>query len=155
MVGGMREAELAFRAERLKPGADVVLSGAPDQRTGWRPELLTIEPCDARYVCEMTGELAASPALIGKFPAQYLVADQSGLGEVEICYDNVQWVSRRSERVREDDPHVANYYGRLSFDVIGRFREGDEALDVFGFNFISPEEYHYLFAAQDEEVLAD
>jgi hypothetical protein len=155
MVGGLREAELAFRAERLKPGADIVLNGAPDQRTAWRPELLLIEPCEPRFVCEMTGQLAASPALIGKFPAQYLVADQSGLGAVEICYDNVQWVSRRSERVREDDPHVANYFGRLSFDLIGRFREGDEAVEVFGFNFISPDEYHYLFGANTGEVLDD
>ena len=155
MVGGLREAELAFRAERLKPGADIVLHGAPDQRTAWRPELIAIEPCDARYVCEMTGQLAASPALIGKFPAQFLVADQSGLGEVEICYDNVQWVNRRSERVREDDPHVANYFGRFSFDVVGRFYEGDEAVEVFGFNVVSPEEYHYLFGPNTEEVLDD
>ena len=35
------------------------------------------------------------------------------------------------------------------------FREGDEAFDVFGFNFISPEEYHYLFGPNTEEVLDD
>ncbi len=52
-------------------------------------------------------------------------------------------------------PHVANYYGRLSFDLVGRYRESGEARDVFGFNFVSPTEYHYLFAAANEEVLDD
>mgnify|MGYP001824848302 CR=1 FL=1 len=77
------------------------------------------------------------------------------MGEMEICYDNVQWVSRRSEPVRENDPHVANYFGRFSFDLFGRFVEEDGASNVFGFNFISDEEYHYLFGPADESVLND
>lgn len=155
LIGGLRQAELEFREIRLKPGADVVLTGGPQQSTAYRPEDLFIGPCDARYVCEMSGELQVPPYLLSRFPEPYLVADQSGLGEVQICYDNVQWVSRRSEPVREDDPHVANYYGRLSFDLVGRYREGEESTHVFGFNFISPDEYHYLFAAASEEVLND
>jgi hypothetical protein len=77
------------------------------------------------------------------------------MGEVGICYDNVQWVERRSEPVREDDPHVANYFGRFSFDLFGTFTEGEEAEHVFGFNFVSPDEYHYLFGAAGDEVLND
>jgi hypothetical protein len=84
-----------------------------------------------------------------------LLADQSGLGEVEICYDNMQWVNRRSEPVRADDPHVANYFGQLSFDLVGRYRENGDTTNVFGFNFVSPSEYHYLFGAASEEVLED
>jgi hypothetical protein len=103
----------------------------------------------------MSGKLEATRALVGLFPGTYLIADQTGLGQVEICYDNVQWVDRRAEPVRADDPHVANYYGRLSFDLIGRYREQGELTEVFGFNFISPDEYHYLFAAATDEVLGD
>jgi hypothetical protein len=50
---------------------------------------------------------------------------------------------------------VANYHGRLSFDLLGRYRESGEARDVFGFNFVSSTEHHYLFAAANEEVLGD
>jgi len=93
--------------------------------------------------------------LIGLFPDPYLIADQTGLGQIEICYENMQWVNRRSEPVRADDPHVANYLGRLSFDLIGKYNQGDESRDVFGSNFVSPSEYHYLFAEATEEVLGD
>jgi hypothetical protein len=155
MVAGLRQAELEFRASRLSPGADVVLHGNADQRTAYRSEDMTIGPCDRAEVCEMGSELEATRALIGLFPNPYLVADQTRLGTIEICYTNMRWVERRSEPVRPDDPYVANYFGRLSFDLIGRYRHGDEARTVFGANFVSPEEYHYLFAAATEEVLAD
>jgi len=155
LVGSLREAELAFRAERLKPGADVVLHGDANQRTAFRSEDLLIGPCDGTRICEMAGNLETTRALIGLFPDPYLIADQTGLGAVEICYDNVQWVERRSAPVRADDPHVANYYGRLSFELLGRYRESGETRDVFGFNFVSSTEHHYLFAAANEEVLGD
>jgi len=114
-----------------------------------------IGPCDQANVCELTSTLAASPGLLALFPESYLLADQSGLGSIGICYDNVQWVERRSEPVREDDPHVANYYGRFSFELLGTFSEDGERRTVFGFDFASPEEYHYLFGPASEEVLED
>lgn len=155
LVSDLREAELAFRAENLKPGADVVLHGDAEQRTAFRTEGLEIRPCDAAWTCEMTAALESTRALIGLFPDPYLIADQTRLGEIEICYDNMRWVNRRSVPVRPEDPHVANYYGNLSFDIVGRYREGEETTEVFGFNFVSPDEYHYLFAAATDEVLDD
>jgi len=155
LVASLREAELEFRASRLKPGADVVLHGDAGQRTAFRSEDLRIAPCSPRRVCEMNGALETTRALIGLFPDPYLIADQTNLGQVEICYDNVQWIDRRSEPVRADDPHVANYFGHLSFDLLGRYRENGEVSNVFGFTYVSPTEHHYLFAAADEEVLED
>ena len=155
LVSGVRETELAFREERLKPGADIALDGDSRQRTAYRTEDLSIGPCDERYICEMASELVATRDMVGLFPDPYLVADQAGMGTVNICYDNVQWIERRSEPVRDDDPHVANYYGRFSFDLFGTFTEGDEKETVFGFNLVSPDEYHYLFGAASEEVLND
>jgi hypothetical protein len=155
LIASLREAELAFRTERLEPGADVVLSGGAVQSTGYRPEDLVIGPCEEQNVCEMRGPLEASPALLERFPDAYLLADQARLGEIEICYDSVQWVERRAEPVRADDPHVANYHGRLAFDLVGRYREGDRVHDVFGFTYTSPDEYHYLFGPATEEVLND
>lgn len=155
LVSGVRETELEFREERLKPGADIVLDGDAAQLTAYRTEGLSIGPCDDRYICEMAAELESTRELVSLFPNAYLVADQAGMGAVDICYDNVQWIERRSEPVREDDPHVANYFGRFSFDLFGTFTEGEEAEPVFGFNFVGPEEYHYLFGAAGDEVLND
>ena len=155
LVAGIREAELVFREENLKPGADIVLLGGAAQQTAYRREDMMIGPCEPDLFCEMTGELEATRALIGLFPDAYLIADQSGLGEIEICYENVRWVERRAEPVRPDDPHVANYYGKLSFDLMGRYREKEQITRVFGANFVSPDEYHYLFAAATEEVAGD
>lgn len=155
LVAGLREAELEFRAAHLKPGSDVMLYGDAGQRTAFRSEGVQIGPCARGRICEMSGKLEATRALVGLFPDTYLIADQSGLGEVEICYDNMQWVDRRAEPVRVDDPHVANYFGRLSFDLIGRYREQGEVTEVFGYRIVSPDEYHYLFAAATDEVLGD
>lgn len=155
LIAGIRETELAFREEKLAPGADIVLRGDATQRTAYRPDNLIIRPCRPDRVCEMAGDLEATRALIGLFPDPYLIADQAGLGKIEICYDNIQWVQRRAEPVRKDDPHVANYFGHLSFDLIGRYAETGTTNEVFGSNFVSPDEYHYLFAAASGEVLDD
>ena len=155
LVAGIREAELEYRAERLKPGSDVVLHGDASQLTAYRTEELIINPCDPDLICEMSGPLEATRALVGLFPDTYLIADQTGLGSIEICYENMQWVNRRAEPVRPDDPHVANYFGQLSFDLVGRYQEKGKLSRVFGSNFVSPDEYHYLFAAATDEVLED
>ncbi len=155
LVNGIREAELAFRTEHLASASDVVLGGDANQRTSYRTEGAMISACDPQNTCGMSDGLEATRAMIGLFPDAYLIADQSGLGEVQICYDNVEWVNRRSEPVRADDPFVANYFGYLSFELKGRYVENDEVTDVFGSRFISPEEYHYLFAALNDEVLED
>ena len=155
LVAGIRETELAFRESRLEEGADIVLRGDANQNTAYRPEGMIIGPCRPDQICEMSGELEATRALIGLFPDHYLIADQTGLGDIEICYDNMQWVQRRAEPVRADDPHVANFFGRLSFNLIGRYVEGENTSNVWGSNFISPDEYHYLFASASEEVLDD
>jgi hypothetical protein len=152
---GIERAEQDFRATRLQPGADVSLAAGAAQRTAYRPEDLLIGPCDSGAFCDMTGELSATRALIGLFPDEYLVADQAGMGRIEICYRNMEWVQRRSELVRPDDENVANYYGRLGFDLLGRYVEGDRSADIFGFRFTSPDEYHYLFAQASEEILQD
>ncbi len=155
LIAGIREAELAFRQSRLRPGADVVLSGGISQETSYRTPGLMIAPCSSERVCEMTTELEATRALIGLFPDEYLLADQTGLGRIEICYDNMQWIDRRAEPVRPEDPNVANYHGRLSFELVGRYREGGATETIFASRIISPDEYHYLIAAATDEVLED
>jgi hypothetical protein len=152
---GIAAAEADFRTQKLRQGADIALDRGAGQQTAYRPEDLAIRPCDERNICEMSGDLAATRALIGLFPDEYLIAEQSGLGRIEICYRNMEWVDRRSELVRPDDENVANYYGYLGFDLVGRYIEADEINDLFGFRFRSPEEEHYLFAQASADVLQD
>lgn len=155
LARGLENARSAFRAERLAPGADLRLEGDAAQSTAYRPAELTIGPCDTEAVCEMSGALSSTRALTGLFPDPWLVADQSRLGQVEICYDDMAWVDRRMEPVRPGDENVANFFGRLAFDLRGRFRDESGATDLFAFRFVAPEESHYLFSAQSEEVLDD
>ncbi len=152
---GMSQAEADFRATRLKTGADVVLVEDASQNTAFRPDDLVITPCDMQNTCEMTGNLSATRALIGLFPDEYLLAEQTGMGRIEICYRNMEWVDRRSELVRADDENVANYFGHLGFDLVGRYVENEQINDVFGFRFTDSQEHHYLFAQASEEVLND
>lgn len=152
---GIESAEADFRSRRLSPGADVSLELDALQKTAYRPDDLVIGPCDTRAVCEMSGELSATRALIGLFPNEFLVAEQTGMGKIKICYRNMEWVKRRSELVRPDDENVANYFGFLGFDIVGRYVEKGEVSDIFGFRFTSPQEHQYLFAQASEEVLDD
>jgi len=152
---GIEQAEIDFRTEQLRPGADISLELDASQKTSYRPDDILIEPCDKEAVCDMSGSLTTTRALIGLFPEEYLVAEQAGMGRIEICYRNMEWVRRRSELVRADDENVANYFGYLGFDLVGRYVQNEEVSDVFGFRFTSPEEYHYLFAQTSEEVLND
>lgn len=144
-----------FRGKSLAAGADIALQRGASQSTAYRPDDLLIGPCDPENTCEMAGTLTSTRALLGLFPEQYLVADQSGLGNVEICYDRMAWVNRRSEPVRADDTNVANYFGYLEFNLVGRYRVDGSVNDIFGFRFTSPQEEHYLFAAATDEVLED
>ena len=155
LSSGINGAVFEFRGRLLAPGADAALHRDATQTTAYRPDDLLIGPCNAGIVCEMTGSLSATRALLGLFPDEFLIADQTGLGNVEICYTHMEWVQRRSELVREDDINVANYHGRLAFDLMGRYVLDGVVDEVFGFRFTSPNEHHYLFAAATEEVLQD
>lgn len=152
---GIAGAEADFRRTTLRPGADVQLDQGIDQHTGYRPDGLLIGPCDKEKVCEMSAGLSTTRALIGLFPEPYLIADQARMGRVEICYRDMGWVNRRSELVRPDDENVANYYGHLGFDLVGRYADKGKYSNIFGFRFESPKEHLYLFAQASPEVLAD
>lgn len=155
LMDRLEQARSGFREARLAAGADIRLDAGADQDTAYRPAALEILPCDLARACEMTGALSSTRALTGLFDERYLVADQAGLGQVEICYGDMGWVDRRMEPVREGDDNVANFYGHLAFDLRGRFRDENGTRDLFAFRFTAPEESHYLFSAQREEVLED
>lgn len=153
--GLLREARAAFYRDHTRPGADIDLDGSADQVTAYRPQNLLIGPCPEAESCGARVELPVSRALLGMFPNAYLLADQIGMGELGLCYDQVRWVERSMEPGRRRASKVANYFGRLSFDLVGTFRRAGENRTVFRYRLTDNEESQYLFAEADEELLAE
>ena len=96
----LETARTAYRDKVLAPGSDVRLDGDPQLTTRYRPEDLAVEPCDPARTCGVDQPLPVSRALVGLFPEAYLVADQTGMGRVELCYDHIEWVDRISRPAR-------------------------------------------------------
>lgn len=153
LAGAVQEAVDQFYQSVTRPGADIDLDAGTDQVTSYRPEGLMVRPCTDAPTCGARIELPASRALLGLFPNAYLLADQIGLGQVQLCYENVRWVDREQRAARGTDERVANYYGRLGFDLTGTFARDNEEELVFRQRLTSGERHHYLFAAADEAIL--
>ncbi len=149
------EASERFYLDVVRPGADIDLDGPAAQVTGYRPEGLMVQPCPGAETCGARAELPVSRALLGLFPNAYLLADQLGMGEMGLCYEEVRWVDRQSRPARQRDGKVSNYEGRLSFELVGSFARDPEADPdtVFRYRLTAVEPRHYLFAAADPELL--
>jgi hypothetical protein len=87
------------------------------------------------------------------FPNTYLLADQLGMGSLALCYDQVSWEEREMRPARQGDDQVANYFGRLSFELVGTFSDSSGDQTVFRQRLVASEPRHYLFAAASEELL--
>jgi hypothetical protein len=149
------EASEQFYTDHVRPGADIDLDGPATQVTGYRPEQLVVRPCEQAQTCGARAELPVSRALLGLFPNAYLLADQLGMGDVGLCYEAVRWVDRTTRPARARDRKVANYEGRLSFELHGSFDSGqDEGPEtVFRYRLTAADARHYLFAAANPELL--
>ncbi len=142
-----------LREAMLASGADIELGLPATQSTTFRPVEAVVGPCGGAASCGMRDELEASPALFGLFDNELLVAHQIGAGELQLCYDNVRWVDRRAEVPQVRQPAMANYFGRLAFDLHGRMSGVEE--DLFALRLTSTGEYEYLFGGNTQEVLSD
>ncbi len=149
----LQEAQEQFFIDATRPGADLDLDRPADQVTAYRPEGLVVRACPEMDTCGARAELPVSRALLGRFPNAYLLADQLGMGRIELCYGEVGWVQREARSARSGDERVANYHGYLSFDLIGRFVRGDEVEVVFQQRLQAREAQHYLFASADKALL--
>lgn len=149
----LQSAYQAFLVDQTRPGSDVDLAGGVDQVTAYRPEGLSVLPCSEGQTCGARAELSVSRALLGLFPNTYLLADQLDMGRVGLCYEAVRWVDREMQQARPQDPRVANYLGRLSFELVGTFDDGGGVETVFRQRLTSTERSHYLFAEAGDELL--
>ncbi|QKK01624.1 MAG: hypothetical protein HND55_02515 [Pseudomonadota bacterium] len=148
------EAQAEFYQSVVRPGGDIDLDGPASQATAYRPENIAIGPCPQADTCASRIQLPVSRALLGLFPNAYLLADQIGLGDIDLCYERVRWRDRSMAPARGDDPEVANYRGRLGFDLVGTFAGRDGVETVFRHRFVDHVQRHYLFAAADPAILA-
>jgi hypothetical protein len=149
----LENAERQFYAENTRAGADINLDGPAEQITAYRPDTMRVVPCAELETCEARTELPVSRALLGLFPNAYLLADQLGMGRLQLCYGNVAWVDREARPARAGDERVANYHGRLSFDIVGSFEiEGSQQV-VFSQRLTAEQTNHYLFASSEPELL--
>ena len=139
-----------FNENNLSKGSDIDLIDGSDKTGNYRVEDAIISACDDQKSCGVHVNLESSRALFGLFPNHLLMADQLKLGKLKLCYDNVGWENKRSASTHLDNDSVANYFGNFSFSIKGFY---DEEL-VFERKLISKSEYHYLFAANNEEVLS-
>lgn len=142
-----------FVTEQTRPGSDIDLDSAADQVTGYRPEGLVVRPCPGGSTCGARVALPASRALLGLFPNTYLLADQLAIGSLALCYEEVRWEDREMRPARPGDDQVANYFGRLGFELVGTFDDGSGAQTVFRQRLTAAEPQHYLFAAASAEIL--
>ena len=150
---GLTAARSEFLAANLAPGADVDLTLDASQTTSFRPEDVTVGPCDAESACGVDLQLPGSRGLYSLFPEEYLLAHQTHLGTIELCYSQVEWVERRAELPRGRPKAMADYYGRMAFVLEGRYSGLDEP--IFRRRLVGGNEHQYLFGANNEQVLND
>lgn len=152
----LEQSRLDFRNAVVRPGGDVDLTGTVDQLTSYRPESLSIGPCPQAQRCGARTELPVSRALLNLFPNAHLLADQISMGEISLCYERVRWVERSSRPARRNDEGLTDYFGHLSFDLVGSFApaDGRAAETVFRYRLTDSESRHYLFANDDPEIAA-
>lgn len=142
-----------FYLQSTRPQADIDLEGGADQTTAYRPEGLMVGPCPQARACDVRALLPVSRALLNQFPNAYLLADQLDMGRLSLCYDNVRWVERTMNPLHERDSQVADFSGRLSFELIGRFAGADRVETVLRQRLTAAEPQRYLFSAAEPQLL--
>jgi hypothetical protein len=146
----MKQVAEEFNQQNLSVDSDLNLFESVEQNSNYRVVDAQITACDAQKSCGVHVSLESSRALFGLFPNHLLVADQLKLGQLKLCYDNVGWENRRSASTHLDNTSMANYFGNFSFSIKGFY---DEEL-VFEKKIVSDQEDYYLFAQNNDEVLA-
>ncbi|MFC3194737.1 hypothetical protein ACFODZ_10855 [Marinicella sediminis] len=138
-----------YAETELVEGSDIDLFGSIDQVTRHIPDGLVIKPCDVTTSCGAFTEMEPSAAVMKLFPNHLRLATQFGLGELEICYDQVQWQNRKSVPTHLDNNKIANFEGQLSVRLNGKYA----GATVFTQPLLSEQKLIYLFGENNQETL--
>ncbi len=138
-----------YRNNVLSPNSDVDLFKTIDQKSNYIPESFVISPCDSTQSCGAQVTLNPNNDLLNLFPNHLRLASQFGLGELEICYDQVRWEQRKTTPTHLDNNKIANFEGQLSIQLNGIF----QGQSVFTKSLLSEQRHTYLFGENNQETL--
>ena len=138
-----------YAETELVAGSDIDLLGSIDQVTRHIPDQLMIKPCDVTASCGAFTELEPPAIVMKLFPNHLRLANQFGLGELEICYDQVEWQNRKSVPTHLDNNKIANFEGQLSIRLNGKYAGST----VFTQPMVSEQRLIYLFGENNQETL--
>ncbi|KAA3647429.1 MAG: hypothetical protein DWP95_03065 [Proteobacteria bacterium] len=138
-----------YRDTHLAKGSDIDLFQNTDQLTDAVPEDLIISACDVKTACGAYIKLKPDNKILQLFPNHLKLAQQFQLGDLSICYDQVNWQERKSLPAHLNNKKIANFEGQLNLTLVGKF--ADEI--VFEQPLETAERYVYLFAENNQSVL--
>lgn len=138
-----------YEKDKLMAGSDISLFDSIEQKTNHIPVDLTVKPCDISKSCGAYVELDPNLKLMNLFPNHLRLATQFGLGEIKICYDQVQWQNRMTAPTHLDNNKISNFEGELSVQLNGLFEDNI----VFSKQLISKQRHIYLFGENNQETL--
>lgn len=138
-----------YTETELKPGNDVDLFQSIEQKSKYIPENFVIGPCAVTQACGAYVVLEPSNELLNLFPNHLKLAEQFGLGSLEICYDQVEWQQRKTTPTHLENNKIANFEGQLYLQLNGRFNDQT----VFTKPLLSEQRHVYLFGENNQETL--
>lgn len=139
-----------FVTSRIKKGHSIDFFQPTNQYTSLRAEDYQVTPCENANTCGAIIELPVSSEFLNQFPNHIRQAVVLGLGNIKLCYDDVEWVERSTVATHLNNDKISNYQGRLSFRLKGLYKDKL----VFDKKVSTTKTYHYLFAENNRDVLA-
>ncbi len=138
-----------YTQTQLSPNNDVDLFKSSDQQTNYVPDEFMVEPCDVKQSCGTFVTLEPSTELLNLFPNHLKLAEQFGLGQLDICYDQVEWHNRKAVATHLDNNKIANFEGQLAIRLNGMYQDKK----VFSKTLISEQRHVYLFGENNQATL--
>jgi len=138
-----------YSKNELSPNNDINLFGSIEQESNHIPKDMLIKPCDIKQSCGAFIELKPNSDLIALFPNHLRLATQFGLGQLEICYDQVGWKNRQTVPTHLDNNKITNFSGQLSLQLNGMYNQ----TKVFTQELSSQQSHIYLFGENNQETL--
>ncbi|WP_395377650.1 hypothetical protein [Marinicella sp. W31] len=139
-----------YATSRIKKDHNIDFFQSTNQFTALKAESYEIGPCNGGSVCGAQISLPTSSELLNQFPNYIRQSVVLELGELNICYDEVEWLDRETVSTDLRNTKIANFQGRLSMKLRGFYN--DQL--VFDKQVSSSQTYNYLFGENSEAVLA-
>ena len=139
-----------YRRSQLSANSDIDFFQNTDQTTNAVPENLTIKACDISTACGAHTELTPDGNVLQLFPNHLKLAQQFKLGQLSICYEDVQWQDRKSLPAELKNDKIALYEGQLAMTLVGKYQDKI----VFTQQLETVDRYVYLFAENSQDVMA-